>query len=76
VGWPKFSVRLTRDALVTGFAMAGIAYEVVANGGKNTTLLVGLIGLLVSPGVIRADQHRRDSESTKYDDTGEKGPPR
>lgn len=51
--------RWKRDSIIVTFALAGGAYEIVAGGGR-ASVFTFLIGLLLSPLVLRIDESRKE----------------
>lgn len=54
---PRPTARLSRDTILFGAGMAGIAYETLS-GRSDPTLVVAFIGMLGSPLIIRTDEKR------------------
>lgn len=50
--------RWKRDSIIVTFALAGGAYEIVVGGGR-ASVFTFLIGLLLSPLVLRIDESRK-----------------
>lgn len=55
----RHRARWKRDSIIVAFALAGGAYEIVVGGGR-ASVFTFLIGLLLSPLVLRIDESRRD----------------
>lgn len=49
------AARWKRDSIIVGFALAGGAYEIIVGGGR-ASVFTFLIGLLLSPIVLRAEE--------------------
>ena len=51
-------IRLTRDVVLFAAALGLLTYEVTFGGGRPAVLTV-CASLLLAPGVLRYDEHRR-----------------
>jgi hypothetical protein len=49
--------RWKRDSIIVAFALAGGAYEIILGGGR-ASVFTFLIGLLLSPLVLRIDESK------------------
>lgn len=55
----KWVARLTRDIVILTIALGIGVYEVIIGGGRPAVLAFAT-GLILSPLVIRVDEHRRE----------------
>lgn len=58
---------LARDTLVVVVALGLLVYEVVWGGGR-AAVVTALVGLLVSPILMRVDEARRNLPARREDD--------
>lgn len=49
--------RWRRDSIIVAFALGGGAYEIILGGGR-ASVFTFLLGLLISPLVLRLDESR------------------
>ena len=63
VKWP--SARLSRDTILFGSGLAGLAYETISKGAEKPTLIVAFVGMLGLPLFIRGDEARKADAAEK-----------